>query len=225
MNDMFLSRARMLQAASVRALAPLLLPDDHSARALASHRMVWSLMADRPDRVRDFLWREEKPGAFLILGLRPAITDGGLFEVEHKSWAPALREGDRLGFTLRANPTIAQRIAGKRGKRHDVVMHALHAMKEGGRAEQRPQAIVDVGTEWLASQGERHGFEPDKATLNVDGYDSIEIPRPQCPATFGRMEFEGVLTVKDPARFLAAVTEGFGRARAFGCGLMLLRRA
>jgi CRISPR system Cascade subunit CasE len=30
--------------------------------------------------------------------------------------------------------------------------------------------------------------------------------------------------VKEPDRFLAKLAQGFGRARAFGCGLMLIRR-
>jgi len=34
-----------------------------------------------------------------------------------------------------------------------------------------------------------------------------------------------VLTVEDPPLFLVALAAGFGRARAFGCGLMLIRRA
>ncbi len=41
----------------------------------------------------------------------------------------------------------------------------------------------------------------------------------------GVLDYEGVLTVEDPVLFLSALTVGFGRARAFGCGLMLVRRA
>jgi CRISPR system Cascade subunit CasE len=38
------------------------------------------------------------------------------------------------------------------------------------------------------------------------------------------LDINGVLTVKDPERFLVALASGFGRARAFGYGLMLIRR-
>jgi CRISPR system Cascade subunit CasE len=41
---------------------------------------------------------------------------------------------------------------------------------------------------------------------------------------FGVLDISGVLEVRDPARFLARLIQGFGRARAFGCGLMLIRR-
>jgi CRISPR system Cascade subunit CasE len=217
----------------VQAIAPLLLPEDGHARLLAAHRLVWSLMSDDPDRTRDFLWREEQPGAFLILAPRPADADGGLFDVESKPWEPTLRAGDRLGFILRANPTVARsagaRVPGRRGvrgKRHDVVMDALHDVVSGMRAAQRPDAVVAAGRQWLVQQGTRAGFAPAPDTLRIDGYETIRIPRSGGrPVEFGRLDFEGVLEVTEPDAFLAAIVMGLGRARAFGCGLLLLRRA
>jgi CRISPR system Cascade subunit CasE len=233
MTTMFLSRARLRSDSSVQAIAPLLLPEDGHARLLAAHRLVWSLMSDDPDRTRDFLWREEKPGAFLILAPRPADTNAGLFDVESKPWEPTLRAGDWLGFMLRANPTVARgagiRMPGQRGvrgKRHDVVMDALHDVTPGARAARWPDAVVAAGRQWLIQQGARVGFEPDADTLRIDGYDTVRISRSsEKPVEFGRVEFEGVMEVTNPAAFLAAVVAGLGRARAFGCGLMLLRRA
>ena len=223
---MFLSRARLRADSAVRAIAPLLLPQGGHARLLAGHRLVWSLMSDGPGRVRDFLWREEQPGSFLILAPRPARADGELFDVDSKDWAPSLRAGDRLGFLLRANPTIARSAGpGMRGKRHDVVMDALRDTPGPERATKRTDAIAARGAEWLSGQGARAGFVPDPERLSIDGYDSIKIDRPDAkPARFGRLEFDGVLRVADPAALVAAVAGGFGRARAFGCGLMLLRR-
>ena len=62
--------------------------------------------------------------------------------------------------------------------------------------------------------------------VGVDGYETVRIPRAGGqPAQFSVLDFEGVLEVTDPMRFLAALVNGFGRARAFGCGLMLIRRA
>jgi CRISPR system Cascade subunit CasE len=39
------------------------------------------------------------------------------------------------------------------------------------------------------------------------------------------LEMTGRLEVNEPEAFLSHLSQGFGRAKAFGCGLMLIRRA
>jgi CRISPR system Cascade subunit CasE len=102
-------------------------------------------------------------------------------------------------------------------------MDALHR-GEGERAAKRPDAIAAAGAAWLHRQGVAHGFELAGA-VDVDGYETVRIARASQPIRFGRLDISGVLTVSDPPRFLAALAAGFGRSRAFGCGLMLIRRA
>lgn len=226
MTALWLTRARLRRDAPVAALAPLLLPDGEGPRAAASHRLVWALFTDGPDRRRDFLWREEAPGRFLALSPRPPDGMSGLFDLDSKPFEPVLRAGDRLGFALRANAVVTHVGApGGRGKRHDVVMDALRGLPKDERAARRLETVVSAGRCWLARQGAAHGFEPDGST-GVDGYDQLRIDRgtKARPATFGLLDFDGALTVQDPVRFLRALAAGFGRARAFGCGLMLIRR-
>ena len=43
--------------------------------------------------------------------------------------------------------------------------------------------------------------------------------------SYSTLDFEGMLTVINPASFLPAIARGFGAAKAYGCGLMLIRRA
>lgn len=233
-GPLWLVRARLRRDASVAALAPLLMPADEGRGALADHRLVWSLMTTGETATRDFLWRrEEEPGCFLVLAPRPPGTSA-LFDVECKPFEPVLAPGDRLRFALRANPTTAQPQPGqgehgrrrKRGKRGDVVMHALHPVPKGERAEARPALVQAAGAAWLARQGERHGFRPEQESLRVDGYRRVHIPRAGTSSIkVGMLDYEGVLVVEAPAAFLAGLANGFGRARAFGCGLMLIRRA
>jgi CRISPR system Cascade subunit CasE len=225
MTGLFLSRAALRRDAHVDALAELLVPSNPADRIGASHRLVWALFADSADRRRDFLWREEKPGHFMTLSSRPPEDPHGLFELDSKPFEPVLSIGDRLGFTLRANPVVARLVAkGKRGQRHDVVMDALHATPPDERAAVRLRIVQTTGRAWLAGQGEAHGFAPCGEAA-VDGYDRIRIPRAGGdPAVFGMLDISGVLEIRDPARFTARLVEGFGRARAFGCGLMLIRR-
>ena len=42
--------------------------------------------------------------------------------------------------------------------------------------------------------------------------------------SFSTLDFEGLLTVSDPGTFLSSIVRGFGAAKAYGCGLMLIRR-
>lgn len=225
MTELFLSRARLRRDAPVTALAELLIPTNPADRAGASHKLVWALFADSADRRRDFLWREEKPGHFMALSSRPPDDPHRLFDLDFKLFAPALSAGDQLGFTLRANPVVARPEArGERGKRHDIVMNTLRTVPQSERAAARPEAVLTAGRAWLARQGQAHGFAP-VGNAGVDGYDSLRIPRTAGkPAVFGVLDISGVLEVRDPAGFLAQLVKGFGRARAFGCGLMLIRR-
>ena len=231
---MILVRARLRRDASVAALARLLLPEEPNARVAATHRLMWSLFADRPDRERDFLWREDKPGQFLILAARAPQDGTGLFELEHQSFAPDLSPGDRLGFMLRANATVQPGTAygTPRRPRSDVVMHALHHIPKGDeRPNSRQGQVQQAGTAWLERQAATAGFALVPGRLRVDGYETWRIPRDpgadgraRPPVRYSTLDFSGVLCPTNPDRFLVALACGFGRARAFGCGLMLIRR-
>jgi CRISPR system Cascade subunit CasE len=225
MSTLHLGRARLKRDAPVDALARLLLPAESDARTVAAHSLVWALFADGAARRRDFLWREEKPGVFMTLSARPPKDALGLFDLDYQEFAPALAVGDRLRFCLRANATVARSgVAGARSARSDVVMDAVYALPQGARAEARRQAIVTAGRGWIAAQGARCGFTPD-ADVAVDGYDRRRLPRQGgADLRFSSIDLEGRLTVTDPALFLRHIALGFGRAKAFGCGLMLIRR-
>jgi CRISPR system Cascade subunit CasE len=171
--------------------------------------------------------------SFLVLSARPPLDRHGLFEIESKPFEPNLAPGDRLAFALRANPVVTRADPESgRPKRHDVVMDHLHALPKAVRAAARSAATLEAGMAWLAAQGERAGFRPTlKAAgepwVRVDGYDQVQVPqgRGKKAITFSVLDLEGVLEVQTPGVFLAALTRGFGKAKAFGCGLMLIRRA
>lgn len=225
MSGLWLSRIWLRDDAPVAALARLLMPDAADARVAAGHHLLWAAFSDGPDRRRDFLWREEAPGRFLALSPRKPMDATGLFTVESRPFEPSLAPGDRLGFVLRANAVVSRGAPGTRSKRHDVVMDALRHVAGSERAGARLGLVVSAGREWLAQQGARYGFRPSD-TVAVDGYETRRIQRGAGgPMRFGVLEFEGVLTVEDPTLFLPALAGGFGKARAFGCGLMLIRRA
>ena len=109
-------------------------------------------------------------------------------------------------------------------RRVDVVMHALHDIPRERRAVERPRIAQEQGEAWLKRKGEDSGFET--AQVRVTDYRQIEIGRPgRRLARFGLMDIEGEIVVTDTAKLVAALGQGFGRAKAWGCGLMLVRRA
>lgn len=224
MNELVMARARLRRDVPAVAFAALLVPEDADEQFGASHRLLWSLYADAPNRPRDFLWRQTRSGEFLILGQRVPVDTHGLFDMDHKPFAPELRPGDRLGFSLRANATVSRPTArGQRGVRHDVVIDLLRRTP-GPRSDVRHDVTQAAGRDWLARQGEAHGFVL-RGDFVVDGYDRVTMPRQSAkPAVFGVLDMSGVLEVTDPERFLAKLAQGFGKAKAFGCGLMLIRR-
>lgn len=251
MSDAFLTRARLRGDAPASALRPLLVPNGDSERVSAGHRLVWTLFGDSADRKRDFLWREAEPGLFFLLSSRLPEDHTGLFELDQpKPFAPALIVGDRLGFTLRANATVSRGGKGqRRGKVSDVVMDALHSVLPGERASARRKIVEQAGFKWLASQARKAGFSVDDEggmpegaeededllrdeetgaanvkQVTVSAYRTLRLDRPGESARLGVLDFDGVLEVRDPGLFVENLLRGFGRAKAFGCGLMLIRR-
>ena len=233
-DERYLTRITLRRDAPAAALREVLLPRLSEERTLVTHKLIWTLFADAPDRTRDFLWRDAGHGRFYTLSARPPFDAHGLFDIdEPKEFTPVLKAGDRLRFALRANATVARRVEGlKRGKTSDVVMDALHKVPRGAeRAAARGVAVQTAGLEWLARQGERCGFAiaaraEDGVTFGarVDSYQALRVD-PRRGMTIGVLDYEGELQVREPSAFLLAIRDGFGRAKAFGCGLMMIRRA
>lgn len=222
-----LARVRLRRDVPARALAKLLVPQDPGARLGAGHHLIWALFADGRDRHRDFLWREIRAGEFLILAARSPSDPHGLFDLESKPFAPALRRGQQLQFDLRANPVVSiPAEPGMRGKRHDVVMHAISKLGSPERAAAREEAIREAGSAWLARKGAAAAFRIEPEKLYLDHYERVRVPRGDGRAVvFSALTFQGVVTVDEPVQFVASLLRGFGAAKAYGCGLMLIRRA
>lgn len=224
----YLSKIRLSRSPAVRVLEESLRQPDAGKRRSAQHHMLWSAFATDPNQKRDFLWRAESDGSFLTLSPCPPIKqEGGLFEVgEPKRFHPVLQHGDRLEFKLQANATKMRRDI---GKRVDVVMDALHSVQPGERAEKRMELAEKAGKAWLARQGEKAGFVFQPGDVCLEDYRVELLPRfnesKKSKPQFGILDFAGQLEVTDPEAFLAQLVKGFGRAKAFGCGLMLIRRA
>lgn len=229
--NLYFSRLSLNRYAPTRSLSHLLDPEDDNARADAHHRLIWTLFGDAKDRPRDFLWRADGKGRFYTLSARPPLTNDLFCPPETKAFEPKLKPGDRLQFSLRANATRDRAAVSRmdttarrgQSRRVDVVMDLLRAVPGPERARERMRLAQPAAEGWMARQGAAKGFAP--RAVAVEEYRVLELGRgARRGLTHGVLDLAGEIEVTDPAAFLPALASGFGRAKAWGCGLMLIRR-
>lgn len=128
---------------------------------------------------------------------------------ESKDYAPLLDRittGSSWGFRLCANPTYSESRPGERGKVH---------------AHRTPEHQM----EWLIRQGQANGFQVSEQTFAVVKSQWYRFSKGNDHKRQIRMlavTYEGTLTVTDTALFRRVLTEGLGREKAYGMGLMTL---
>ncbi|MEA4854196.1 MAG: type I-E CRISPR-associated protein Cas6/Cse3/CasE [Christensenella sp.] len=117
-----------------------------------------------------------------------------------------IEEGQRLRFRLRANPirSISRAAERKPGKVH------AHVTTEQQR-------------QWLIAKAEKHGFSvaPDEFDVLDTRWYRFEKHRGAGEkVTIRTATFEGMVTITDADLFREALTDGIGKAKAYGCGLL-----
>lgn len=232
---MFLSRVHInTQALTPRNLMPLLEGDSYR-----NHQLLWQLFT--AEETRPFLFRQEleqsfdsssgKPRGlplFYVLSSIEPQADTDLFTCEVKPFDPKLVSGQQLGFKLRANPVVAKREEGRKNSRHhDVLMDAKRAAKSNGVTDKVAiqRQMDEAAQEWLAndSRAEKAGYQLESVP-EISGYQQHVHRRKGRNIRFSSVDFQGLLTVTDPDRFMRTLAEGIGRSRAFGCGMWMVRR-
>ena len=239
--SLYLTRAYLNKTAPVSAINSLLNPEDPNRKLDAHHKLIWTLFPGK-DNSRDFLWRSEKSNCFYILSQR-IPKNSGLFDsigFSTKEFTPNLNGGDKLNFILRANATKDKPQSlgdgtSKKSQRVDLVMDKLFqtpgqkSLVEGGksgRSNMRFEIAKDVAEDWISRKGKISGFSPVSESIICNDYSVRQFTRgKQNKITFGILEISGIITISDPKLFLESLGKGFGRAKAYGCGLMLIRRA
>jgi CRISPR system Cascade subunit CasE len=176
------------------------------------------------------------PGDVLRFSLRanPVVTrKNGRSEGKQKLDGKGRLRGLRCDIVMDAlKPFEGKR---ERDERKDLSDEERRAPTERGK--NRESETAKAARAWIEEQGRKAGFvlvkKPDAddgVFLSASNYDTVRIQRLQgpgyaAPATFGVLDFEGLIEVTDPTLLLSRLADGFGKAKAFGCGLMLIRRA
>jgi CRISPR system Cascade subunit CasE len=221
---MYLSKVSLLSSSqSAKELVKL-----GANGAYASHQLLWQLFTEQKER--NFLYREEMtagglPQFFVLSETRPVINNA-LFNVQTKSFDPQLSAGRRLAFKLRVNPTVCLKNEEGKSKRHDVLMNAKYQFKESGSTNQDEVKLLmdEAAHQWIAhpKRLEQWGIELG-ALPDIECYTQHKSLKKKHRVQFSSVDFQGVLTVSNPAVFWEQYKKGFGRAKAMGCGLMLIR--
>jgi CRISPR system Cascade subunit CasE len=195
-----------------------------------AHQLVWNLFADHPDRQRDFIYRHEAVNdwpTFYTVSKREPVDSSKMWDIQPKEYNPLLQSGQRLGFTLSANPIRSRRDENGKQQRHDVVMEEKLKLKNDGKNVNLQDIVQDVGSRWLEERAATHGFSISPKGIRADGYQQHKLfkGKGNKPITFSTLDFNGILTITEPDVFVEkCLFDGIGPAKGFGCGLMLVWR-
>ncbi len=211
----------------------------------AEHDWLWQHLCGAPSIVPDFMFRrwdvDFVPRLFALTVQKP-LPQNDAWEVKTRDYAPRPGVGARMHFYVRANPTATETRDGKSQRQDVVTREKLRLLAERGldnweqwQSDDKPslQTLVHrTCCAWLQSRAARHGFEVHAEGLAADGYQQhaqddsrihlIRRPKADSGVPFSTVDFSGVLTVVDPVTFGFALLRGIGRAKPFGCGLLLL---
>lgn len=127
---------------------------------------------------------------------------------ESRAYEPLLQrieEGSVWHFRLTANPTVSK--SGARDERGKVLGHITPAYQK----------------QWLFARAEKHGFSLSEQEFDIVQSRWLRFRKGTeggRPVTLLSVTYEGSLTVTDPTKFTQALTEGIGRGKAYGLGLL-----
>lgn len=190
------------------------------------HHLVWKFFPDVPRGERPFLYRYEleqgRPCFYVVSETVPESIAG--WSVEHKVYAPQLSEGDRLNFSARVNPIVSVE-----GKRHDAVAY-FKTQNADWKQYTPPELKHRVLVAWLERRAEANGYHIEPSQVRVHDYEVHDFYKGRGKGKGShniRMSvatLEGNLTVTEPEAFTRLLTTGLGHAKAYGCGMFLVRR-
>ena len=207
------------------------------------HQWLWQYMAATAGTPRDFLFRRRdsannSPGFYLVSARKPEPISEA-WDVKWLNYDPNLQTGQQFAFELRANPVVSHKVDGK-VHRDDVVMrekkkllaekNLAHWSDWTSNDPEKPllyDLVQSTCVHWLNKRAEYCGFKmvttnDGAKKIRVDGYAQHRVEKKDI--RFSTVDFTGELVVTDVALFKQTLFAGIGHAKAFGCGLMLVKR-
>ncbi|MDQ1051968.1 type I-E CRISPR-associated protein Cas6/Cse3/CasE [Streptomyces sp. V4I2] len=226
--------------AAVMSSFPGLLPSDTPNSD--APRVLWRLDHQSRAEVLLYIVSPDRPDLTHLVEQAgwPAVAspqDPGWHTRPYAPFLDRLAAGDRWSFRLTANPVHT--IRRKDGEPRKVTAHLtpIHQMgwlldeerqKRGGfRILEKPddRRLLPHGTTHRGRphHGDRYELSVgDMRSLSFDKSRSPDNIRRGKPVTLVTVTFDGRLEITDPEALRRTLTQGIGRARAYGCGLLTL---
>lgn len=190
-----------------------------------TQRLLWRLDLDDPFRLGLLLVSADVPSLEHVVEQFgwPSSSDRQAETRPYRTFLDSLTAGQEYAFRLTANPvqSVAKRDRGERVRGKPVPLTT--------RVQQ---------TDWILERSQRAGFTIRKSAasqaMGDDTLLDLLVTRPNRigfrkgqgsntqRVTLHTVTYEGTLTVDDPVLLRAAMTDGIGRAKAYGCGLLTL---
>lgn len=199
------------------------IPWDAARNPYEFHRQLWRLFPGVEKEARrsgdearqGFLFRVEenlpgRPARLLVQSRQAPAMASGVSVIGSREFNPQPVAGQRRAFLLTANPvktiTDAEREA-KPGKKSDKCRVPL--IQEAAQRE------------WLARKL-AHAAQIE--ATDVLPHAPLHFRKGNRGGKLVTVSYEGTLRVSDPAALAVCLENGIGPAKAFGCGLLLVRR-
>lgn len=123
---------------------------------------------------------------------------------DYSRYLDSLAENEKYRFKVTLNPVVS-------------------VMDEPGqkRGRLKPHITVDQQMQFLYDRSEKNGFllEKDSCTITERGFVPFRKSGHKTPM-LSRVTYEGVLQIIDKQLFIKTLTQGFGKKKAYGFGMM-----
>lgn len=182
----------------------------------AWHQAVWQAFPDRDGQPRDFLTRlDQHREGFRLLVVSPV-------QPARPDWCPPGPESWKtilISDTYFSHGRYAFQLCANTTRKVTKLAADGTPTKNGMRVPLRKR---EEFLEWIERKGEQGGFVVDQATLRTFSRGREYFEKSGQHGLHTAVEFQGMLTVTDPARFHETFTRGIGSAKAFGFGLLVI---
>lgn len=181
-------------------------------------RVLWRLdkRADEPQAFWLYIVSPEKPDLTHVVEQAGWSVHERLWETkDYRPFLDRLENGQRWEFRLKANPV--RKVRKDKGRRPD---ESVVGTLQG-------HVTVEQQVEWLVSRARAHGFElpldaNETPAVIVSQRNREVFRRGSDEVTLSTAVYDGTLTVTDADLMRAALCQGIGRAKGFGCGLLTI---